>query len=98
MSNTKNIKYPRIIQARVTTEQYKNIQNDAIAAGLSISKYIRKKLTGQQVKSKVDIRVLHGLNRLGGLLKHLYNNGQDTTKALHEITKAAKYLQHHLKK
>lgn len=93
-----NRKYPKTILARVSDKQFQDIKKDAEASGFSVSKYIRHKLTGQQVKSKVDIRVLHGLNRLGGLLKHLYNNGQDTTKALHEITKAAKYLQHHLKK
>ena len=91
-------KYPVLLRSRVSQEQMEKIRKDAEMAGMTVCKYVRERAVGNTVKAKVDIKVLSGLNRIGGLLKHLHNNGQDTSEALAQITKAARYLQHHLKK
>ena len=61
------------INIRVTEYELKEIKEDAEETGLSLSEYGRRRLLGLRVDSKVDVRVVGELRRLGGLIKHLHN-------------------------
>ena len=79
------------INIRVTEYELKEIKEDAEETGLSLSEYGRRRLLGLRVDSKVDVRVVGELRRLGGLIKHLHNesNGMyrsESAEALRAIT------------
>lgn len=93
MSNHSNKKYPERIFSAVSTEQMQQIREDAYASGMSVSRFIRHRATGQRVASKTDIRILSELRRIGGLLKMLGMKGENTAPALDELTKTVRALQ-----
>lgn len=80
---------------RLTDEEKKFIHDQAEAAGLPASEYIRALAMGHEIRTKTDAAVLNELRRLGGLCKHLYNQGMDpgeTGKALAAVSAAADRL------
>ena len=67
-------------------------------SGLSISEYLRRRAYNIRIVAKSDINVLKELRRLGGLIKHLYNetNGiysEQMAEALEAITSYAHALE-----
>lgn len=87
-SNPRGPKYPLQLRSRVSSEQLEAIKEAAEVAGMSLSKYVRARATGQTVVSKLDAKILRELNRLGGLLKHLFAHGQPVGPALTELRQA----------
>ena len=86
------------INIRVAEFELKEIKEDAEEAGLSLSEYGRRRLLGLRVESKLDVRVVGELRRLGGLIKHLHNesNGMyssESAEMLRTITKCIQNLQ-----
>ena len=61
------------IYARMTPSEYLELQEQADAAALTISEFVRRRLFGRRIVSKVELRVLSELRKLGGLLKHIHN-------------------------
>ena len=85
------------INIRVTEYELKVIKENAEEAGLSLSEYGRRRLLGLRVDSKLDVRVVGELRRLGGLIKHLHNesNGMyrsESAEMLRTITKCIQNL------
>lgn len=85
------------INIRVTEFELKELKEDAEEAGLSLSEYGRRRLLGLRVDSRLDVRVVGELRRLGGLIKHLYNesNGMyssESAEMLKTITKCIQNL------
>lgn len=72
---------PRRIYARLTEREYADASEQADAAALSLSEYLRRRLFGRRVVPKTDLRVLAELRRLGGLLKHIHNETRGTYSA-----------------
>jgi len=70
------------IDFRVTTEERREIQEQAEASGLSISQYVRRRALGRRVDSVTDIKMISELRRQGGLLKKIFNesNGMCSEK------------------
>lgn len=85
-------KFPRVILSRVSLEQFEQINNAAYIAGMSRCKYIRARVTGQTVVSKLDAKIIRELSRIGGLLKHLYSKGEPTGPALGELRTTLEHL------
>lgn len=71
------------IGLRLSTEERAEIGEQAEVSGLSVSEYVRRRVWGRRVASKVDLKVLAELRRLGGLLKHIHN---ETRGAYSELT------------
>lgn len=75
------------------TEKEKNfINTQAEALGIPTSEYIRARALGFELRTKTDAAVLNELRKLGGLCKHLYNEGANPTEtgaALAALTSAA---------
>ena len=72
---------PMRIYARLTEREYADASEQADAAALSLSEYLRRRLFGRRVVPKTDLRVLAELRRLGGLLKHIHNETRGTYSA-----------------
>ena len=84
-----------ILKMRLTADEKSFIRMQAEAAGLPVSAYVRALATGNVIRTKTDVVVLNELRRLGGLCKHLYNNGANpeaTGSALKELEAAAARL------
>jgi hypothetical protein len=63
----------RLICLRLSKAEYSRIADELLVCGLSLSAFVRKRISGQRVASKADLAVLAELRRLGGLLKHVHN-------------------------
>ena len=91
------------ISFRMEPEEHGDLKTQADVAALSISEYIRRRLSGRQVKSKLDLRVLAELRKLGGLLKHIHNEtcgaySNKTSEAIQALTAYARELERELNK
>jgi hypothetical protein len=82
-----------IVNFRLTPDEKKRLERDAYSAGMSVSKYVRKRFLGQSVVSHADRLAIGELSKLGGLLKHLYNRGavssSDIRETINELQAAA---------
>ncbi len=61
---------------RCLPEEKEEIQESAQAAGLSVGEYLRRCALGRRITAKVDTKLIMELQRLGGLQKHLFNEGR----------------------
>lgn len=77
----------------MSVEDYEKLTEAAETAGMPIEGYARHRLAGAHVSSKVEIRVLNELRRIGGLLKVLALKGEPTGPALADLKRAIKDLQ-----
>ncbi len=89
------------IYARLTAEEYADLQEQADVAALSLSEYVRRRVFARRVVSKLDLRVLAELRRLGGLLKLVHNEtrgaySQKTAEAIQALTAYARGLERSL--
>ena len=80
----------RKVTIRLTETEHAFLTTESDICGLSLSAFTRKRILGQRVSSKADLRVLSELLRLGGLLKHIHNETKGiysdlTTDALRAI-------------
>lgn len=86
-------KYPHPVRTRVSITDYEKIVEAAETAGMSVGQYARHRLAGAHVSSKIEVRVLNELRRIGGLLKKMAMDGQPTAPALDELKQTLKSLQ-----
>ena len=88
----------QVANIRLTATEKAELREQAAAAGLTISQYGRRRMFGRRVVAQSDAAVLRELRRLGGLLKHLHNQGglnaRETAQTLHAIQMYAKRLAH----
>jgi len=82
------------LTVRFRSGELEELSNQAEACGLSVSELIRRKALGKHVVSVIDSKMLSELRRIGGLIKHLFNetNGlyrQKTSALLDELHAAA---------
>lgn len=85
-------KYTKCLRTAVTPEQHERIVEDCEIAGMSRCRYLRERALGSHVVSKLDAKILRELNRIGGLLKHLYSKGEPTGPVLGELKKTLEHL------
>lgn len=64
------------INIRVTAKERNEIQEQAEVSGLSISEYIRRRICGRRIPSRIEKRMLSELRRQGGLLKYIFNESR----------------------
>jgi hypothetical protein len=64
------------------------IEEQARLAGLSTSAYMRKRCLGKPVLARADVNLIQELRRLGGLFKHLANDGKITRSERETALKA----------
>lgn len=86
------------IYARVTEEEYAQIQEQADVAAISISEFLRRRALGRKIAAKSDLRILAELRKLGGLLKHLHTETRgiysaETADAIRALSAYARSLE-----
>jgi hypothetical protein len=87
----------KTIKLRISEDDYYEIFDKADAAGLSISEYMRRCALNKRIDSKINLKMIRELCRLGGLQKHWFNvtdglHSDKTAKILNEIIKAIKRI------
>ena len=88
-----------LLKIRLTADEKSFIRQQAEAAGIPVSAYVRTIATGNVIRTKTDASILNELTKLhdellrqGGLCKHLWQNGVDpaaTGAALEKLKHAA---------
>ena len=78
------------LTVRFRPEELSELSKQAEVSGLSVSELIRRRTLGKHIASITDLKMLLELRRIGGLLKHLFNetNGlyrQRTSALLDEL-------------
>ena len=63
-------------QFRLTREERKRVQDQAHAAGMTVSTYCRHRVLGHRVIADTDQTMIRELRRVGGLLKHVHNESR----------------------
>jgi hypothetical protein len=61
----------RIFRVCLTDEEWHNLSEQADKAALTPSEFVRRRIVGYRVVSRVEDKLLNELRRLGGLQKHL---------------------------
>lgn len=80
---------------RISKQELLEAKEKASEAGISLSELIRAQLADAQIMTRIDTEAMAELRKLGGLCKHLYNNGappEDTGAALQALGQAASAL------
>jgi hypothetical protein len=85
------------ISLRLTDEEYKEVKKNSEIGGMKHSAYVRKRILGYRIKSRLDLKMIGELRRLGGLLKLIHNesNGaysEKTAALLKELQTFVKNL------
>lgn len=65
-----------LLGIRCFPEEKLQIQESAKAAGLSVGEYLRRCALSRRIIPKTDTKLIMELQRLGGLQKHLFNEGR----------------------
>jgi hypothetical protein len=84
---------------RLLSDQRARIEELADLAGLTTSEYIRRSALGKRIRSKVSLKAMNELRRLGGLQKlcltttHDPENRQEMNRVLNLILVTIKQLQ-----
>ena len=79
----------------LSDEERAHIDAQAVITGMTRSAFVRAAISGVHISTRADMRLARELSKLGGLCKHLYNNGApvaDTSAALRALEAAAKKL------
>jgi len=82
------------LTVRFRSEELRKLLNQAEISGLNISELVRRRALGKRVVPIIDLKMLSELRRIGGLIKHLFNesNGlyqKKTLVLLNELHAAA---------
>ena len=57
---------------RLTSDEFDLLTIESEAAGMSLSRYLRRRVFGRPVIARIDRQVVNELRRLGGLLKQVH--------------------------
>jgi hypothetical protein len=82
------------LTVRFCTGELKELSSQAEVSGLSVSELVRRRALEKRVAVVADLKMLSELRRIGGLVKHIFNetNGlyrQKTSALLNELHAAA---------
>ena len=103
MEGSEMIERPNRITVRFSLKEHGSLKEQADIADLTVSEYIRRRAFGKRVASKLDMRTLAEIRRLGGLLKHVHVESggaysRDTAAALRAVETYIRAASKQLKK
>lgn len=75
--NRRTRQLTRSVTIRFTTEDFEHLELQATFAGISVSAFIRKKISGAAIVPQADLTMIRELKRIGGLLKHHFTTLRD---------------------
>lgn len=73
---------------RLAEKDRKDLAEQASAAGLSVSEYIRRRALGHPVLARSDAALLRELRRQGGLIKHYALSGSPVSREANEALRS----------
>ncbi|AWK15698.1 plasmid mobilization protein MobA [Candidatus Fukatsuia symbiotica] len=80
-----------LLGIRCYPEEKKQIQEKAEVAGLSVGEFLRRCALSRRIIPRTDVKLIVELSKLGGLQKHLFNEGKGVhSQAYSEILVALK--------
>ena len=71
------IHYPAVVSIRLTASQHATVRDSAAKAAMNVSRYGRHRLLGHPVRAFTDDATLRELRRIGGLIRHAYDDITD---------------------
>lgn len=95
MSAKKVIKKKHVVNVRLNEDEKNYIKEQAEAAGITLSRFMRETALNTLIRTKADSAVLRELRRLGGLCKHAIsttNSKEDIVTCFNALTKYASSL------
>ena len=69
------------IAVRLTSAEKQQLEEDATAAGMSVSALVRARYFGRKIKARTDLTMVSSLNRLVGMLKTIHNESDGAYSA-----------------
>jgi len=85
-----------LAKVRLYLHEKAQFEEQADRAGLTLSEYLRRCASGKKITSKVNLKAIAELNRLGGLQKqcmaHCPELQAEAKAVLHEIIEAIRWL------
>ena len=83
------------VNFRLTVKERSQLSEQAEIAGLTVSEYVRRRICGVSVPSKIEKRMLSELRRQGGLLKFIFNesHGMYSEKVDNTLTSINSFIQ-----
>ena len=86
------------ITIRLMAGEFNGLKEQVFASGLSIAEIARRRNLGHAIASKMDLRVLSELRRLGGLVKYAFSKtgdtySKDTAETLHALTSCVRKME-----
>lgn len=81
---------------RFTEDEAKAIEDNASIAGMTFANYIRHSALGVKIKSRLELKMIAELKRVGGLLKlvHTESKGAYSEKTSQALDTLWKYVEH----
>ncbi len=73
---------------RLSKKDRKDLAEQASAAGLSVSEYIRRRALGHPVLAWADAAMIRELRRQGGLIKHYALSGSPASREVNEALRS----------
>lgn len=78
------------VTVRFRSGEMEELTEQAGVCGLSVSEFVRRRSLGRRVVPTVDLRMIAELRRIGGLMKHYFNetgglHGDKTAEILDEL-------------
>lgn len=73
---------------RLSETDRKDLVEQASAAGLSVSEYVRRRALGHPVLARSDAALLRELRRQGGLIKHYALSGSSVSREANEALRS----------
>ena len=61
------------LTVRFCSDEMKELTNQAEISALSVSELVRRRVLGKRVAAATDLKMLSELRRIGGLIKHIFN-------------------------
>ncbi|WP_045221579.1 plasmid mobilization protein [Desulfonatronum thioautotrophicum] len=83
--NKENLRHN--VNFRLTLSEKRQLEINAREAGVSLSKFIRKRVLGSQVAKNTDILILAELSQLVSLLKKFYVEGTPSASTIEVVIK-----------
>lgn len=73
--STKRNKTGHLPAVWCTEEEESIVRQKAADCGIGVGPFMLRASLGRQTRTKIDSQIINELNRLGGLQKHLFNEG-----------------------
>jgi hypothetical protein len=85
MARPKQTTVKKIVPVRMSAEDKQKIMSMADQAGLTTSEFIRRSALGKRIHSKVHLKAMGELSRLGGLQKLCITKAPEFRPQLNEV-------------